>query len=195
MTVPDLEDALVEFIAANTYELRYYSNQEARVKMAPLVYCAFIPRDTVGDIVVGEVTKYPSIIVRAKSGVQSREYGGYELVTVELLIGVFDDTLNQQGSRDCLQIIERIKQRVVESSVIRQRFPLRLPLNWQINKKQSSGPAGDYNAYPYYFGEMQLLFHMPLPSNQYEATFMSSDGSMGRLDVPAVLTPKPEPYN
>jgi hypothetical protein len=183
MTCPELEDALVEFIAMNTHELRYRSNAEAGEKIAPHVYCAFIPRNQVGDVIPGEITTYPAIIIRAKQGVQAT---AYERVTVEFLIGTFDDSLDQQGSRDCLQLIERIKQRIRESNIIRTRFPIRMPLNWQINKRASAGPTGDYNSFPYFFGEIQIDFELPVPTSQYDADKMTPDIMEGRYNVPLI---------
>jgi hypothetical protein len=181
MTAVELEDALVEFIEQNTYELRYRSNADSEKMIAPHVYTAFIPRNQVGEVIPGEITTYPAIIVRARQGVQATDY---ERVTVEVLIGVFDDSLNQQGSRDCLQLIERIKQRVRESNIIRQRFPVRMPLNWQVNKRGSEG-AG-MNSYPYFFGEMQIDFELPVPTSQYDADKMTPDVMEGRFNVPYI---------
>jgi hypothetical protein len=189
MTVPELEDALVEFIAMNTHELRYRSNADSGEPIAPHVYTTFIPRNQVGEIIPGEITTYPAIIVRARQGVQATEY---ERVTVELLIGVFDDSLNQQGSRDCLQLIERIKQRLREQSIVRSRFPIRMPLNWQINKRASAGPTGEYNSFPYFFGEMQIDFELPVPTSQYDVDRMTPDVMEGRFNVPYIEKAKEE---
>src|SRR5215475_2538417 len=182
MTAPELEDALVEFIAANTWELRYRSNNDTDELVAPTVWAAFIPRDTVGEIVPGAITTYPCVIVRAKQGTEAKDH---EMVTVELLIGVFDDSPDQQGSRDLLNLITRIKTRMREQSIIRQKFPLRFPLNWQVNKR-SEGSAG-YNNWPYFFGEMQLLFEFTVIDSQYERSAMSPESGEGRYDVPAML--------
>lgn len=186
MTAPDLEDALVEFIAMNTSELRYRSNNETRRMVAPTVYAAFVPRNTVGEVIPGEITVYPAVIVRAKSGVQALTY---ERVTVEILIGVWDDNLDQQGSRDVLQLVERIKQRIRETDIIRQRFRVKMPLNWQVNKRAGSGPTGDYNSYPYYFAEMQVDFELPVPDGQYKPATWMGDEIEGRYDV---SSPDPE---
>lgn len=184
MTVPELEDALVEVIAQITCDMRYRSNVETE-ELAPIrVYCQFVPRNEVGEVIPGEITQYPAVVVRAKQGVQSIEY---ERVTVELLIGVWDDRLDQQGSRDCLQIIERIKHGLRERDIVRQRFPIRMPLNWQLNKRMQVsgglGARGDYNNYPYFFGEMQVDFELMTSSNQYEVTRWSPDSGEGRIDV------------
>lgn len=181
MTVPELESALVEFVAMNTHELRFRSNEQTASKVAPQVYSGYIPRNQVGEVIPGEITQYPAVIVRAKSGVQSDEY---EKVTVEFLIGCFDDTRDQQGYRDVMQLIERLKQRLREQSVVRQRFPLRLPLNWQINQRQKAAGAITYNEYPYFFGEIQCDFQLPVMVSQYDSTYMSPDAGEGRYDWP-----------
>ncbi|HXB10662.1 MAG TPA: hypothetical protein VNZ45_01645 [Bacteroidia bacterium] len=180
MTAPELEDALVEFIAMNTGELKYRSNITTNKETAPRVYAAFIPRNQVGEIIPGEISSYPAVIVRARQGVEGKES---ERVTVELLIGTFDDTKDQQGSRDCLNLLVRIKSRIREQKVIRQMFPLRYPLNWQINKRASAGPSGDYSSYPYFFGEMQIDFELPVIGSQYEIDTMTPEGRLGRFDI------------
>lgn len=180
MTTPELEDALVEAIAQITSDMRYRSNNETD-ELAPIrVYCQFIPRNEVGEVIPGEITAYPAVIVRAKQGVQAIEY---ERVTVELIIGCWDNSIEQQGGRDVLQIIERIKHGIRHRDIIRQRFPVRMPLNWQINKRAASGPTGDYNSYPYFFGEMQIDFELMTDSNQYDITMMSTDATEGRMEV------------
>lgn len=180
MTTPELEDALVEFVSANTSELRFRSNIETDEEIAPHVYCAFIPRNVVGEIVVGEITTYPAIIIRARQG-----SGGWEreLVTVEIIIGTFDPRLDQQGSRDCLNLVERLKSRFREQSIVRERFPIRMPLNWQVNKRIQSAAGGEYNAYPYYFAEMQIDFDLPVMSSQFESDIGTPDVLPGRLNV------------
>lgn len=182
MTANELDDYLVEFIGRNTYELRYRSNEMTDAMVAPQVYAAFIPRNQVGEIIAGEITAYPAVIVRTKSGVESQEY---EKVTVELLICIFDDTIKpQQGYKDVIQLIYRIKSRLKEQGILRTKFPLRLPVNWQVNQRSKSmGSPTSYNEFPYYFGEMQMDFEVRLPTSQYEATTMTPDVAQGRYDT------------
>ncbi len=165
--------------------MRFRSNVETEEMVAPHVYAAFIPRNTIGEVEPGMITTYPAVVVRVKQGVQATEY---ERLTVELLIGVWDDSLDQQGSRDCLNLVTRIKNRLRESDIIRQRYPIRMPLNWQINKRAASGPTGDYNSYPYYFAEMQIDFEISTRANQFEATTMSTDSGQGMLETWRVPT-------
>jgi hypothetical protein len=177
MTVTELELALVEFVAQNTYELRYRSNEQTEEKIAPQVYRGYVRRDQVGAIVPGDITKYPAVIIRAKQGVTSET--DEELVTVEIIVGTFDDSLEQQGYVDCLELVSRIKDRIKEQSIVRKRFPLRFPFNWQLHKHYDT----HQNSFPYFFGEMQVNFRLPSMISQYDKGFMDGDLTPGRFDV------------
>lgn len=191
MSAPELEDALVEFIKMNTHELRYKSNNETDEEVPPAVYAAFIPRNEVGAVIPGMITTYPAVIVRARQGVHTVDH---EVITIELLIGVYDEGLDQTGSRYCLNLVERIKTRIREQSIIRQRYRLDFPLNWQVNKRGSKGGGGgDYSAFPYYFAEMQIDFHDSVPASQYETTSNTPDVNVGRYNVP-MFAPEATPY-
>lgn len=187
MSAPELEDALVEFIAQNTHELRYRSNNETDETVPPFVYTAFVPRNQVGEVIPGMITTYPAVIVRARQGTQTVDY---EVITVEILIGVYDDELDQQGSRYVLNLVQRIKDRIREQSIIRQRYRLSFPLNWQVNKRTPK--SNDYNSFPYFFAEMQIDFQDSVMGSQYESTSMSPDVSEGRYNVSAYI-PEVEP--
>ncbi len=106
MTIYELEDALVEFFIQQTSDLAYMtSNEQAPdIKIAPQVRSGFIPRNEAGEIIPGEPSSYPSIVLFAREGEQrdlpgSQLDSGWnvELVTVEVLVGTFDSSLDQQG--------------------------------------------------------------------------------------------------
>lgn len=182
MTAAELDTILVEFIEMNTSELRYRSNEMAVGTSAPQVYSGFIPRNQVGEVIPGEIGFYPAIIVKTKLGVQSMEY---EKVTVEIIIACFDDSLDQQGYRDVMQLIERVKQRLREQSIVRRKLPVRLPLNWQISQRSKGmGAPTSYNEFPYFFGEIQVDFQFPVPESQYVFDNMTPESGGGRFDVP-----------
>lgn len=180
MSAPELEDALVEFLAMNTHELRFKSNNETDEPVSPSVYAAFIPRNQVGEVIPGMITTYPAIVVRVRQGIQTVDY---EVLTVEILIGIFDESLDQQGSRNCLNLVQRVKDRIREQSIIRERYRLSFPLNWQINKRVTSG---DYNNFPYYFAEMQIDFQDTVMGSQYEPDSSTGDVLPGRFNVPMI---------
>ena len=178
MTVFELESAVVEFIAANTSELRFRSNEQSLEMTCPQVYSGYIPRDEVGSIIPGEITVYPAIIVNAQSGAQPSKTEA-ELVTVNIVIGCFDADLDQQGYRDCCNLVQRLKDRFREVDIIRERFPVRLPLSWQMNKKYG---GSERNAYPYFFAEMQLDFELGTTDTQFDIDAGSGDVTAGRFN-------------
>jgi hypothetical protein len=188
MTVFELEDALVEFVGQNTYEYRFRSNEQTDEMVAPRVYTGFIPRDEVGSIIPGEITVYPAIIINARRGTQTEES---EIVTVEIMVGAFDDTLDQQGYRDITNLIQRLKDRFREIDIIRERFPVRMPLKWEINRKLGAG--GLDNSYPYFFGEMQINFELPVMITQYDATPGMGETDPGRYNEVPIPTPYEQP--
>jgi hypothetical protein len=189
MTVFELESALVEFIAMNTAELRFFSNEQTVETISPQVYSGYIPRDEVGAIIPGEITVYPAIIVSAQNGVQDLDC---ETVTVNITIGCFDGELDQQGYRDCCNLVQRLKDRFRETDILREKFALskaRFLLTWQMNKKY--GGSGGANSYPYFFAEMQINFDLPVPSTQYDLGIWDGDVTPGRYNQTPIPTPPP----
>ena len=184
MTIFELEDALVEFIAANTAEMRFRSNEQTYDVIPPQVYSGFVPRDEVGGVIPGEITVYPAIIVCAQTGAQDLDC---ETVTVQITIGCFDAELDQQGYRDCCNIIQRLKDRFRETDIIREKFALskeRFLLNWQMNKRYGG-------AFPYFFAEMQVNFELPVFSNQFDLGAWDGDVTPGRYNQTPIPTPPP----
>jgi hypothetical protein len=189
MTVFELESALVEFIAANTAELRYRSNEQTDEMIAPRVYSGFIPRDEVGSIIPGEITVYPAIIVNAQAGVQSVDG---EVVTISIIIGCFDAELDQQGYRDCCNLVQRLKDRFREVDIIDESFSIskeHFLLNWQLNRRSSA--VGSNNSYPYFFAEMQINFDLPVMMTQFDLGIADGDVTPGRYNETPVPTPPP----
>jgi hypothetical protein len=189
MTVFELESALVEFIAQNTSEFRFRSNELTIETVPPAVWSGFIPRDEVGSIISGDITVYPAIIVSAQLGVQHIDY---ELVTVGIVIGCFDAELDQQGYRDCCNIVQRLKDRFREIDIVNHAFALSKDsflLNWQMHKKQST--AGGINSFPYFFAEMQVNFDLPVMSPQFDVGIWDGDVTPGRYNEYPIPTPPP----
>ena len=187
MTVFELETALCEFVEGNTAELRFRSNEQSETMTAPRVYSGYIPRDEVGAIIPGEITTYPAIIVNAQTGVQSLDC---EVVTVNLIIGCFDDGLDQQGYRDVCNIIQRLKDRFREADIIHEAFALskeNFLLSWQINRRGGAG----MNSYPYFFAEMQVNFELPVMSTQFDLGTWDGDKTPGRYNATPIPTEPP----
>lgn len=189
MTITELEDAVVEFFAQNTNDYLFRSNEDTDEKLPPKVWSGFIPRNEVGAVQPGEITVYPAIIVQAKQGIQTTEDS--DLVEVDVLIGCFDDTKDQQGYRDVINVIQRLKDRVSEVSIIRERFPRRLPIKWVVNR-YVGGVSTNY--YPYFFGEMTFMFELPVMVSQYDVDYMTGAETPGRYNEFPIPSAAPEQW-
>lgn len=188
MTVFELESALVEFIAAQTAEFLLRSNEQTDEMICPRVYSGFVPRDEVGAIIPGEITVYPAIVVNAQNGMQQLDR---EIVTVSIIIGCFDDGLDQQGYRDCCNIVQRLKDRFREADIIREAFSLSREsflLNWQLNRR---GYVQGSNSYPYFFAEMQINFELPVMMTQFDVGIWDGDKTAGRLNETPIPSEPP----
>jgi hypothetical protein len=190
-TVFQLEDALVEFFLQQTNDYLFRSNEQTGEMVPPRVWSGFIPRNEAGAVVPGDITTYPAIILNARRGTQSQES---EIAEVEVIVGVFDDTPDQQGYRDVTNIVQRLKDRLREQDIIREQFPLRMPLKWEINRFYGGAST---NYFPYFFGELLLCFELPVPKSQYEESFLSGETNRGRFNefpIPSDEQPSPESY-
>jgi hypothetical protein len=188
MTIFELQDAMVEFCAQNTNDLLYRSNEQTDEMVPPTVWGGFIPRNEVGAVLPGEITTYPAIIVQSKQGTQTDEDS--DLVEVDVLIGVFDDNKDQQGFKDVINLVQRLKDRVNEVSIIRERFPRRLPIKWQVNR-YVGGTSTNY--YPYFFGEMSFMFELPVMVSQYDMDVLTGETTPGRYNEFPIPSPHAEP--
>lgn len=182
MTIPQLIDALVEFVFQNTRDYLFRSNEQTMKKVPPTVWAGFIPRDQVGSIIPGEITTYPAIVVSVRDGSQDWQS---EMVNVDIVIGCFDDDRDQQGYKDVANIVQRLRDRFREQSIVRERFPLRMPLKWNINRFYGGGTS---NYFPYFFGEMSLVFELPVMAPQYDIAVLDGDTTPGRLNEVPIPT-------
>jgi hypothetical protein len=190
MTIFELQDAVVEFCAQNTGDFLLRSNESSGGEMVPpRVWGGFIPRNEVGAVLPGEITTYPAIIVQVSKGTQTEEDS--DLVEVDVLIGAFDDNKDQQGFKDVINLIQRLKDRVSEVSIIRERFPRRLPIKWQVNRYV--GGTGT-NYYPYFFGEMAFMFELPTFVSQYDVDVLTGETTPGRYNEFPIPSAQPKRY-
>ena len=140
-----------------------------------------------GAILAGDISTYPAIIVSAQAGNQA-ELDGYDEVTVAIIIGCYDGSLDQQGYRDCVNLVQRLKDRFCEVNIIRERFPVFPPITWRLNPR---GGAGATNVYPYFFAEMTVAFGLPVNENQFNCTVGDGDITPGRYNTWPELTVQP----
>lgn len=91
---------------------------------------------------------YPYAIVRIGDG-EIKNIDGDQAVTVLIILGVFDDALNNQGHKDVLNMIDKITERFRKNAILAKKYECQHPIQWTLQEEQS---------YPYYVGGIALTF-------------------------------------
>ncbi len=91
---------------------------------------------------------FPHIIVRITDG-EIKDENSAQIVSVMLLIGVYEPDFDKQGHKDILNIITKIYERFAKMPVLNGKYTIQYPILWAIQDEES---------YPYYYGGMSLLF-------------------------------------
>ncbi len=91
---------------------------------------------------------YPYIIVRVVEG-EIKEIEDDQAVETMILIGIYDNDLNNQGYKDVLNIIQKIYERFSKNAILNRRYECVMPIEWVLQEEES---------YPYYIGGMTLNF-------------------------------------
>ncbi len=100
---------------------------------------------------IGEEEPYPYILVRIDSGAMKGDSAN--LVKVRLFIGTFDDSINANGHKDVINIIQKIYERFAKNPVLASKYAMKNdsenPFAWVLQEKDS---------YPYYFGTVEFTW-------------------------------------
>lgn len=148
MTARELQDAVVADLK-KLFSGIYYKTPEETTS-PPNIYKQFLPKRTVED--GDKDDPYPYIIVRLDSGGIETQRDPHK-VAVLLLIGIYDDDLQNNGYLAVMEIIEKIQRHYEETPALKE-FVCADPFNWALQDEES---------YPYYFGACNLTFHVPAP--------------------------------
>lgn len=93
----------------------------------------------------------PYIIVRLSSGEDDGSRDSFNTVSVVVIIGIWDDSLNSQGHRDVMNIIQKIYQRFHENPDLNRKATYAGGFKWAIQ---------DDAYYPYSFGACHMKFYI-----------------------------------
>ncbi|MCD8204717.1 MAG: hypothetical protein LUC16_02700 [Coprobacillus sp.] len=164
MVAAQLQDALVseltkmfkDYISRDQYGpvkgINVYSQNLPIPKSAPPPEYDLDPAVVEEGLMASDVSNvpepFPYIIVRANQGVIETIEGEQE-VEFYLLIGVYDNRLDNQGHKDVLNIIQDIYERFSKCALLDHRYECAMPIEWALQDEES---------YPYYFGGMTLRF-------------------------------------
>lgn len=91
---------------------------------------------------------FPYIIVRIEDG-EIADEASVQSVNTNILIGVYDDSHAKQGTKDVMNIIQKIYERFAKNPVIAGKYTIQYPISWALQDEES---------YPYYFGGMALAW-------------------------------------
>ena len=97
---------------------------------------------------VAQSIPFPYIIVRVSDG-EIESPDADQVVDINLLIGVYDKTHDNQGHRDILNIIQKIYERFAKNPILAAHYECLYPMQWALQDEES---------FPYFFGGMALKF-------------------------------------
>lgn len=119
-------------------------------------FCQSLPKREqnvkIGDLMQEETgderDPYPYCVVRAESG--SVAMGGQKM-TVILVIGIFNDDVQNNGHQELINVISRITERFVKDPVLKERYRLDLEtgLQWILD---------DEDRFPYFLGGIEMTW-------------------------------------
>ena len=94
----------------------------------------------------------PYIIVRILDG-KIKGWVEAQEVQVMLLLGCFDDNLNNDGHETLLELIQKISERFLKNPILANQFVFlndeQHPFEWALQEEES---------FPYYFGAISMTF-------------------------------------
>lgn len=105
-----------------------------------------------------EKSYFPYVIVKLDSGNIPDTSSAHEVKTI-IVIGLYDNNLNNQGYRDILHIINMIYERFAENPCLCKKYIAKEPFNWALQ---------DEETHPYFFGGIELSFDIPAVKREDE---------------------------
>lgn len=120
----------------------------ASVKRVPLnVYSQALPVQQSDE----EEDPVPYLIVRLSSGADPGGESSFNTVKLVIIIGIWDDSLDNQGHRDVLNIIQKIYERFSKNPCLNHRAAYTGEFNWA---------AQEDGYFPYFFGACSMSFNI-----------------------------------
>ena len=134
--IDDLKKLLCDFKLKNT------KNELTEIN----IYPQFLPSKTNKK----DSEYFPYVVIRVMEG---EKLGVDDDTTCKIafVMGVYDEATDNQGYRDIMEIIERIKQHIFTQRSLGP-FSVSYPFKWMVH---------DEEAYPYFFGGIETNWTMP----------------------------------
>ena len=145
MTPLELQDELVDEVGRILDGYAYKSPGGNRTPIN--VFPQNLPMNETDD----EADPIPYAIVRLSGGEDGGSRDSFNIVSVIIIIGIWDDALDSQGHRDVMNIIQKIYQRFHEDPGLHRKAAYAGGFKWALQ---------DDAYYPYSFGACHMKFHI-----------------------------------
>ena len=145
MTPLMLQDKLVEELKRLFSDFLYKAPSGERVPIN--IYPQSLPKNDSDD----DDDPMPYVIVRLTKGEDAGTRYSFNTVSIVLIIGAFDDTLEAQGHRVVSNIIQKVYERFQENPNLTNQAVYSGGFHWMLQ---------DDDYYPYSFGACSLDFHI-----------------------------------
>lgn len=94
---------------------------------------------------------FPYLIIQVvDGGTETRQ--SEDKVRIIIVIGIFDDNVDNQGPEDVLLAIQRIRRRFETNVVLNKKYMALEPFRWTV---------ADGAQHPYFFGAVEMTFAIP----------------------------------
>lgn len=145
MTPLELQDELIEEIKRILDGYLYKSPDGERIPMNVLAQGIPVPETDEEDDPV------PYVIVRLNSGKDEGSRDSFNGVRLVIIIGIYDDGLENQGHRDIMNVIQKIYERFHKTPDLNGKAVYAGEFNWAMQED---------TYYPYFFGACTLTFNI-----------------------------------
>lgn len=145
MTPITLQDALIERMREVFKEVYLKNANSEQVNIN--IYPQHLPKKDTAD-----VSLYPFILVKLLTG-KTKSTGKNQDVNVGFIIGIYDESNDYQGHRDCLMIVNKLMKSIVEYPAIDDKFMLTDEnIEWEIP---------DEDTFPFYLVGIHTTWSVP----------------------------------
>ena len=151
MTARELQDALVADL------MRLFKSRRYKTPYGAKGALSFFAQNLPKRQSEYDDDPFPYVIVRLDSGAIDTQTDPHK-VAVVLLVGVYDDGLDNQGHRTVLEIMEMIQKHYEEKPLLAKQFVFCDPFRWVLQDEES---------YPYFFGAAEVTFELPAPRREW----------------------------
>jgi len=118
-------------------------------KSGVTAYRQFLPKVTEDD--EDETKFFPYAIIRLSDATTPDDFTAWQ-VTVDVLLGVYDDDPKMGGGDNVLIMIQRIIDRFSQEALLARKYRCQSKMDWAVQ---------DEDTFPYFFGGVRLVFDIP----------------------------------